>query len=94
MPNTYTYIATTPNPDKEAITNKDTINISVSLNDITASNATQSINLNSNKTEIKVYVDSTETTGSTYYTPVYTEKINYEVWKKIVNKSFTELSTL
>lgn len=85
---------TTPNPDINAIQTEDTINIEVSLADITASNATQSVALNSRNTEITVYIDSTETSGSLYYTPMYTEVINYDIWKKTINKSFTELSAL
>lgn len=90
----YTYQSTGQNPDKNSIMNKDTIDISVSLTDITASNATESIKLSTNKSEIEVYVDSEETVGSVYYTPLYTEKINYNVWKRIINKSFTELGAL
>lgn len=94
MTTQYILLPDLTNPDTKAITEKDTINIGVSVTDITASNATESIKLNSTLSEVTVYVDSLESNGSTYYTPVYSEKISYETWKKTVNKSFQELSAL
>lgn len=85
---------TTVNPDKEAIAAKRTIDISVTQSDISASNYTSSIWLNHAKTEIQVYVSSSNSTNATYYVPVYAEKINYNVWKQTINKSFQELGNV
>lgn len=94
LPRPFIQYSTVQNPDKRAIESKDIININVSLGDISASNTTQSINLNIPKTELVVYIDSTETTGSLYYTPMYTEVISYRTWRNTINKAFTELSAL
>lgn len=94
MTTQYVLLSGSANPDKKAIAEKNTIDIRVSVGDLTASNATESVKLNTALSEITVYVDSLESNGATYYTPLYTEKINYETWKKTVNKSFQELSAL
>jgi len=94
MTTQYVLLSGSVNPDKKTITEKDTVDIRLSVADLTASAATESIKLNTSLTEITVYVDSLESTGATYYTPTYAEKINYETWKKTVNKSFQELSAL
>jgi len=94
MTTQYVLLSGSINPDKKAVKEKDTVDIRVSLTDLTASYATESVKLNNALSEITVYVDSLETTGATHYTPVYVEKIDYETWKKTVNKSFLELSAL
>lgn len=85
---------TTVNPDKDAIATKSTIDISVTQSDISASNYTGSIWLNHTKTEIQVYVSSSSSINATYYVPVYAEKINYNVWKQTINKSFQQLGNV
>jgi hypothetical protein len=30
--------------------------------------------------------------GNIYYTPLYVENINYDVWKTTINKTFEELT--
>jgi hypothetical protein len=87
---------TTQNPDTASIINKKTIDISVSLADISASNYTgsRSVGLNYSNTEIQVYVSSSASANATYYVPVYAEKINYNIWKQTINKSFQELGNL
>lgn len=85
---------TSINPDTNSIVNKKTIDISVTTADISASNYTGSVKLNYAKTEIEVYVSSSVSANATYYVPVYAEKINYDVWKKTINKSFQELGNV
>ena len=94
MPNTFVQITgSVQNPDKLAISKKDTIDISVSNFDISASNYGDTILLNFQNNETVVYLDNT-TSGSVYYTPLYTENINYDVWKNRINKSFRELGAV
>jgi len=85
---------TTQNPDIASIINKKTIDISVSLADISASNYTSSVKLNYTGNEIQVYVSASASINATYYVPVYAEKNNYDVWKRTVNKSFQELGNV
>lgn len=80
------------NPDKSAIQKKSLINIPISTFDISASNHTTDIKLNNtNNLEIILLDDQTADEFDTYYTPLYTEKINYNVWKTTINKTFQEL---
>ena len=83
------------NPDKSSINSKDTIDISVSNFDISASGYIDVVSLNFQQTETTIFIENFEqlnaVTGSLYYTPVYVEKINYDTWKRRINKSFTEL---
>jgi hypothetical protein len=81
------------NPDKSAIENKTTIDISITVSDISASYYDNQVYLNYQKNETKIYVDETENVVK-YYTPIYTEKLSYEAWKKYINKSFQELGAL
>lgn len=85
---------TTVNPDVSSITNKKIINLSVTETDLSASGYLNTVWLNNLKTEIQVYVSSSSSIYSTYYVPVYAEKINYEVWKRTINKSFQELGNI
>jgi len=86
--------ASIQNPDKRAIQSKQVVDISISTFDVSSSGYSNVMSLNYQNTEVVVYLDSTTVTGSLYYTPVYTEKLNYEVWKQRVNKSFRELGTI
>lgn len=86
--------ASIQNPDKQAIQSKQIVDVSISTFDISSSGYNNVMSLNYQNTEAVVYLDSTTTTGSLYYTPVYTEKLNYEVWKRRVNKSFSELGVV
>jgi hypothetical protein len=85
---------TTQNPDAKAIVTKKVIDISITSTDISASNYTSSVKLNYTGNEIQVYVSASASTNATYYVPVYAEKINYDVWKRTVNKSFQELGNV
>lgn len=88
-------IFNTENPDSASIANKSTIDIGVYDTDISASAYSQSIKLNYTNDSIIVQIpeDIDEfTDGYRYYTPMYTEKINYDEWKTTVNKTFKELN--
>jgi hypothetical protein len=86
------------NPDKNAIASKQVIDVSLSMTDISASLSSGSLNLSGIKTnymkqKLIIVTDAAEQNneGNIYYTPTYTEQINYEVWKTTVNKTFNEL---
>jgi hypothetical protein len=80
------------NPDATSIRQKSMIDITINPYDIVASEYSDEIKLNYNQTEIVLLDDDTSETHDTYFTPLYNEKINYEVWKRTINKSFQELS--
>jgi hypothetical protein len=83
------------NPDSASIETKSLIDISLTISDVSASNNQDKIMLNYELTEITVIDDNlSETKGDIYFTPLYTEKIDYEVWKTTINKSFQELEAL
>jgi hypothetical protein len=84
---------TVVNPDLVPIQQRSRIDINISEFDLSASGYSEAVKLNYEKKEI-VIVDSLDpnlVTGSLYYTPLYTEKIDYNVWKTEINKSFQEL---
>lgn len=33
-----------------------------------------------------------KTLGTIYYTPIYTEKLNYDTWLRTINRNFSELT--
>jgi hypothetical protein len=83
------------NPDKLAIRNKARIDITLTTTDISASNVQDTIALNFSENEVVTINDgASDTKGDTYFTPLYTEKINYDIWKTTINKSFQELEAL
>lgn len=87
------------NPDSISISSKNTIDISVSMSDISASLFSGSLSISQIKTNatnqklVLVVGDTESPIGSVYYTPMYTEKINYEAWKIRSDKTFKELGT-
>lgn len=95
MTDTILYTIPTPvvNPDKVSIANKTVVDISVTSFDISASGYTTSsdIKLIANGTEIVIVDDITDNNFDKYYTPLYSEKINYNVWATTVDKNFYEL---
>lgn len=80
------------NPDIISIQQKTMIDISLNPGDITASNYIGQVKLTPDNSEILLIDDEESDTDDTYFTPIYNEKINYEVWKRTINKSFQELS--
>lgn len=81
-------------PDIDSIVLKNTINISYLEFDVSASGYSSSVLPNYTKTGVTVVVPREEgqkMSGSVYYTPLYSELINYDVWKSRINKNFQEL---
>ena len=80
------------NPDSGSIASKGEIDITVSLFDVSASGHFNEINTNYTETEIVTYIPTPEyLMSSSYYTPIYTEKLNYETWISKINRNFQEL---
>lgn len=85
------------NPDIQSVSEKTDISYTISNLDIlnllgSQSNAIQVAN-SSTFQVITIADDGTETTtGTSYYTPLYTEKIKYDEWLNTVNKNFNELT--
>lgn len=86
----------TQNPDSQSIADSTIIGMSVSTFDISASGYfSESIKTSYTNTNQMLTIPiggNTNDSGYVYYTPLYTEKINYEVWKQRVNKNFQELT--
>lgn len=81
-----------PNPDDESIKNKNQIDISLSLFDVSASGHYGEIQTNYSLTTATVILpEDNLLTSSSYYTPIYKEKLNYNVWLNRINKNFEEL---
>jgi hypothetical protein len=100
MKNT-TIVIDSINPDKESINTKSTVNIGFSVQDVSSSAVpTSGIDLYEFKpnyafTGLTVVVprgDTLPMTGQLYYTPVYSEKLSYDVWKVSIDKTFLELT--
>ena len=85
-------IVNTPNPDSASISSKEIIDLSISLFDVSASGHSGSVVTNYSSTGQVVVVGSSNPTGSTYYTPIYKEKLDYNVWASRINKNFQELN--
>lgn len=83
------------NPDLSSIESKSTIDISFSQVDATASGYSASMKTNYDASAQIVIAGGDPNIGergTVYYTPLYVEKINYEVWKTTINKTFEELT--
>lgn len=81
-------------PDAAAIVAKGVVDISLSVSDVSASLmsgslAVDSVTLNPTKQKIVVIDDGSD---GVYFTPIYTERLNYTEWQRTVNKTFEELS--
>lgn len=87
-----TFLSSSINPDSGSITNKDQIDISLSLFEVSASGHSSSILTNYSATVQTVTIPEEELTNhSMYYTPIYKEKLDYNVWLTRINKNFEEL---
>lgn len=81
------------NPDSESVSRKDQIDISLSLFDVSASGYYGKIQTNYSVTAQTVTIpEAGFLNSSSYYTPIYKEKLNYDVWLNRVNKNFEELT--
>jgi len=89
---TITFLSGSINPDSESIANKEQIDISLSLFDVSASRQSASIDTNYSATIQKVTLPEEGLMNrSVYYTPIYKEKLDYNVWLTRINKNFEEL---
>lgn len=80
------------NPDKESIEAKDVIDISLNDFDLSALDYKDDILTNYSRTVSELYIDAGETrAGRLYCTPVYKERMSYQIWKNRINKNFLEL---
>lgn len=80
------------NPDSQSISQKNQIDISLSLFDISASGNYGKIQTNySTTTQVVTLPEPNLVASSSYYTPIYKEKLNYSVWLNRINKNFEEL---
>lgn len=81
------------NPDSESISRKSQIDISLSLFDVSASGHSGSVNTNYSSTvQVVTVPEEGLTNKSVYYTPIYKEKLDYNVWLTRINKNFEELN--
>jgi hypothetical protein len=86
------YVLGIQNPDSASIATKQTIDISFSWFDVSASMQTASIKPNyTNTGMIVISNEPVDIPGRGYYTPIYTEKLNYDEWVARTNKTFNEL---
>lgn len=89
------------NPDTDSISNKDIIDIEYTSQDISivkmsGSLPSDSLQVDNTTNQLILvtqrYDNIPITAGRTYFTPVYTEQIDYERWITTVNKNFFELT--
>lgn len=84
-----------PNPDSADIISKNTVDISLTSTDVSASYYSSSIQQNYAGSGLSVVTprpNSSIERGNIYFTPLYTEKLDYQEWKSRVNKNFLELN--
>lgn len=87
------YLVGLQNPDSSSIAEKSDIDLSVSLFDVSASGHYGKIQTNYTNTQILVNIPEPEyLLSSSYYTPLYTEKLNYDTWLSRINRNFEELN--
>lgn len=87
------YLVNTVNPDSSSIMLKRDIDISFSSFDVSASGHLDGILTNYTKTEIVVTIPEAEyLNSSSYYVPIYTEKLDYDTWLTRINRNFEELN--
>lgn len=86
------YVLDAPNPDSGSISRKEDIDISFSIFDVSASGHFGKIQTNYAETSQTVTIpEANYINSSSYYTPIYKESLNYNVWLRTVNKNFEEL---
>lgn len=97
-----------PNPDAATVPYKLPTDISFNSSDITASSQasvsasgtdyTQFIKVANDGETVSVVTGDAQSNenankvGTVYYTPLYSEKINYQEWQSRINKNFLELT--
>jgi hypothetical protein len=91
MENELIFLSSSVNPDSSSIASKLSIDLSISLSDISESGNFDNIQLSYIGDEQRVVIPEPDASPSLYYTPIYKEKINYDVWITTINKNFQEL---
>lgn len=87
-----TYLTNTSNPYSESIVRKEQIDISISLSEVSASGHKDQIQTTYAKDyQVVTIPEQNYLNSSSYYTPIYKEQLNYNVWLTRVNKNFEEL---
>jgi hypothetical protein len=87
-----TFLSSSRNPDSASIANKEQIDISLSIAEVSASGHSGSIFTNYSTTiQVVTIPEPNLLDRSVYYTPIYKEKLNYNVWLNRINKNFDEL---
>jgi hypothetical protein len=87
-----TVLSSSRNPDSASIANKEQIDISLSIAEVSASGHSGSIFTNYSATvQVVTIPEENLLDRSVYYTPIYKEKLDYNVWLSRINKNFEEL---
>ncbi len=88
-----TVLSSSRNPDSASIANKEQIDISLSIAEVSASNHSGSIFTNYSATvQVVTIPEENLLDRSVYYTPIYKEKLDYNIWLSRINKNFEELN--
>lgn len=86
------YLLNVANPYSQSISKKEQIDISFSEFDVSASGNLGKIRTNYTSTaQVVTIPEQTFLNSSSYYTPIYKENLNYNVWLTRINKNFEEL---
>lgn len=86
------HLVNTINPDSASISQKLEILMPVSLVDVSASGNFGKIRTNyTGRSQVVTIPDMEYLDSSSYYTPIYKEKLRYDVWLNTINKNFEEL---
>jgi len=87
-----TFLSSSINPDSGSIVNKEQIDISLSLFDLSATDDRGVIQTDYSSTSQVITIPEIGLmNSSSYYTPIYKEKLDYNVWLTRINKNFEEL---
>lgn len=86
--------ASIKNPDIDSITKKNTIDISVSEQDVLLSELPVQVNYSNGTIYVHETVSDSNDIAELYFTPLYSEKIKYSEWVKTVDKTFRELEVI
>jgi hypothetical protein len=80
------------NADTIPISLKEEISIALSLTDLEAIGYSDKLQSNYSATELVVTIPTEDyINSSSYYTPLYKEKLDYNTWLSRINKNFQEL---
>lgn len=86
--------ASVSNPDKDAITKKNIIDISVSEQDVLLSDLPVQVNYTDGTIYVHETISGSSEVAELYFTPLYKEKLKYSEWVKAIDKTFVELEAI